>query len=87
MPYDLTHDSLGLHLAMGLNRSVVGLFGPTNSYEIHDTPGVIKLMPEDNNACLGCRGTVCKRKTQCISTISVDRVEAAIRQVLEDVPG
>lgn len=40
----VTNDSLGLHVALAMNKKVVALFGPTLASEVHDHPNLVKLV-------------------------------------------
>lgn len=60
----ITQDSLGLHLALALNKKVIALFGPTTSEEIcfHESSIVIQADKNDMNnidikqILKGCKG-------------------------------
>lgn len=39
----ITHDSLGLHIALALNKKVIALFGPTSSKEVCFLPSTIVI--------------------------------------------
>lgn len=74
----VTNDSLGLHLALALNKNVVALFGPTMPSELHDNDKCIKLTPKTDWECVPCLETICTRYKPCMSFISVDDVIKAV---------
>jgi heptosyltransferase-2 len=45
----ITQDSLGLHLALALNKRVIALFGPTSSNEVYFPDGNFVINAKDNN--------------------------------------
>lgn len=80
----VTNDSLGMHVALALGKSVVALFGPTNATE-PTGQCLIKLTPPLDWDCIPCLDSICKRMTPCISQISVDLVKQAICDQLASI--
>lgn len=74
-------DTLAMHLAIGLEKPVVALFGPTSAAEIELYGKGVKLEPETGCSCF--YRAVCSRSSSCIESIDVDRVVGAITAVLE----
>lgn len=73
-------DTLALHLALGLGKRVVALFGPTSPWEIELYGQGTKVIPEID--CICCYREKCSKKPNCMDMISVDRVyEAVIRLI------
>jgi heptosyltransferase-2 len=70
----VTHDSLGLHLAIGLKKRVVALFGPTCSHEAYLYSLGTSIVPEGIYDCVPCLNPTCSKETVCMSTISVESV-------------
>jgi GT2 family glycosyltransferase len=79
-------DSVGMHLALGLDVPAVVLFGPTTGPLISDSPFLVPVTAP-NVPCLGCHhagpypkyGTVCpKPQLLCQIGITVDAVHAAV---------
>ncbi|MGV3708416.1 MAG: glycosyltransferase family 9 protein [Gemmatimonas sp.] len=69
-------DTLALHIATALNKSVVALFGPTSVAEIdlfNQGTKVVGKVP-----CIGCYLPDCNVRPTCMDTITVDEVEAAV---------
>ncbi|MBF0249269.1 MAG: hypothetical protein HQL35_01430 [Alphaproteobacteria bacterium] len=78
----ITNDSLGLHLALGLGKKVVSMFGPTSMVEIHDHPNIIKLQPDVDWSCIPCLESRCSRDDICMAHISLERVRDAALALL-----
>ncbi len=68
----VTSDSLGLHVALGLGKKVVALFGPTSAAEIDVYGRGVKLVPDIDCAC--CYLRECDRKPSCMDRLDVDTV-------------
>ncbi|MFH1739693.1 MAG: glycosyltransferase family 9 protein [bacterium] len=76
----VTGDTLGLHLALGLGKRVVVLVGPTSAAELElYGQGAILQGAVD---CLGCYLPDCDRDPDCMQSISIDEVLAAIQKQL-----
>lgn len=73
-------DTLGLHVALGLGKKVVGLFGPTSAAEIDVYGRGIKIVPDTDCAC--CYLRACGRKPSCMDRISARMVREAVETVL-----
>ena len=76
----VTADSLGLHLSLAVGTPVVCLVGPTSAAEL-ELYSLGRILQGEVD-CLGCYRTVCDLERDCMNTISVDRVFAAIREEL-----
>lgn len=74
----VTHDSLGLHLALALGKKVVALFGGTASHEVHLYGSGKAIVPHGFN-CLPCLVPECENDKYCMETITVDEVLKSIR--------
>lgn len=77
----VTNDSLGLHLALGLGRPVVALFGPTVAGEV-DGPRLQRIVPPLDWDCIPCMESSCARETPCMHHIAVGPVAEAVRAAL-----
>lgn len=77
----VTNDSLGLHIALGLNKPVVALFGPTIASEV-DGPGLIRIIPPLSWECIPCVKSYCIQETPCMQYLSPKLVGDAIRTTL-----
>jgi heptosyltransferase-2 len=76
----VTGDTLALHVALGLEKRVVALFGPTSAAEI-DLYGLGSkvVAPLD---CVCCYNPVCDRSPSCMDSIGAERV---YEQVVEQL--
>lgn len=80
----VTNDSLGLHLAIALNKKVVAIFGPTIHQEIHPARGLIKLVPlKKKFPCSPCIEMKCRFEgfKHCMDTILPPRILGAIEKL------
>lgn len=77
----VTNDSLGLHLALGLGKPVVALFGPTVAGEV-DGARLARITPPLDWDCIPCMESSCVQATPCMHHIPVERVAAAVREAL-----
>lgn len=68
----VTGDTLALHMALGLKRRVVALFGPTSPHEI-EMYGLGTKITADIE-CLGCYQETCGQTPNCMEGIAVDTV-------------
>jgi heptosyltransferase-2 len=73
----VTHDTLGLHLALALNKPVVALFGPTFESDIPDGDWSVKVRSPEAMDCQPCLAIRCLKDRPCMSALSVDEIEAA----------
>jgi heptosyltransferase II len=80
----VTNDSLGLHIALGLGKPVIALFGPTISNEV-DGPGLVRITPPLDWDCIPCMKSFCIRETPCMQHISTKLVGDAVRSKLLEI--
>ncbi len=73
-------DTLALHLALGFQKKVVALFGPTSPWEIELYGLGVKIFPEID--CICCYRGKCNKKPNCMDLISVDRVYDAVIKLI-----
>jgi len=76
----VTGDSLALHMAIALKKKVVALFGPTSATEIDLFEKGIKILPDMD--CVGCYRSDCKKKPNCMESITPAEVFEAIKRLL-----
>ncbi|MBU4313086.1 MAG: glycosyltransferase family 9 protein [Candidatus Omnitrophica bacterium] len=76
----VTNDSLGLHLAIALNKKIIVMFGPTSEKEIFLFNGGILIRPEKRSRCMPCFNTVCKYGRSCICDI---KPEVAYKNIIK----
>lgn len=70
----ISNDSLGLHLAIVLNKKVLGLFGPTTYKDVHFYNKGYAILPKKNFECMPCYLSACKQKKGCMEDISVGEI-------------
>jgi len=75
----VTNDSLGLHLALALNKKVLGLFGPTALNEIYFYGRGKAILPEINFECIPCLRETCSEEKRCVEYISSEMVHREIK--------
>ena len=74
----VTADTLGLHLALALNKRVVALFGPTSPHEVYLYELGSYLLPRKKYDCMPCFRTYCGRGKPCIELITPEEVKEAV---------
>jgi len=73
----VTVDTLSLHIALGLNKKVVALFGPTSSNEIEMYNCGVKISSSIN--CCVCYKRMCDKKLDCMSLITPEKVYKVVK--------
>jgi ADP-heptose:LPS heptosyltransferase len=77
----VTGDTLALHVALGLEKRVVALFGPTSPAEI-DMYGLgTKVVPDID--CVCCYSTDCDREPNCMDLIDAGEVYLHLLEHME----
>ncbi len=78
----ITHDSLGLHLALALKKKVVAIFGPTPREQVYLYGRGLALRPPASEfPCAPCWKTVCPKSVTCMDVLSVNEVYAAYAEL------
>lgn len=72
----VTNDSLGLHLAIAMDRKVVLIVGPTDLDGRYVEGSIVR--PE-GYACAPCWESECKEEVPCVESIEVERVLGEVR--------
>ncbi len=70
----VTGDSLGLHMALGFQKSVVAWFGPTCSHEI-DLYGGEAVTTKAS--CAPCWKRACEKSVMCYDQVDFSKIAAA----------
>ena len=76
----VTSDSLGVHLALAMKKSVVVLFGSTSGEEIYYYNRGVSVYPKKTQGiissfdCIPCYESKCKQSVHCMDFIELDRV-------------
>ena len=83
----ISTDSLGLHLANGMDIPVIGLFGSTD-YKLHDTGLRAHYInfdtPKDVYTCLPCWKSTCFQKTHCSEFMDFKTVYKLVDELLNE---
>lgn len=74
----VTHDSLGLHLALAFKKKVIGLFGPTDQREIYVSNNSRMIVSKEKCKYMPCFSQKCITGLDCINKIDIDRVVKAV---------
>ncbi len=77
----VTGDTFALHAALGLNKKVVCLVGPTSVTEL-DLYGQGVILTGEID-CLGCYLQRCDKDPHCMKLLSADRVFEAVKEWIE----
>lgn len=77
----VTNDSLGLHIALALQKKVVVLYGPTNPNETYFYGRGEVLYPERQLPCVPCLEASCSQATNCMEFIEPLSVKTAITRL------
>ena len=84
----VTGDTLALHVALGLNKRVVALFGPTSPWEVEVYGQGRKVIADLD--CVCCYRPDCDNKPNCMDVIDAREVFRAVLEQLahvrEEVP-
>lgn len=78
----ISHDSLGLHLALALNKKIVGIFGPTDHLEIFASKKRSRMIASN----VKCRSNPCFHRTcetglNCIERVDLDKIVNAVKDL------
>ncbi|PZT48639.1 glycosyl transferase [Helicobacter valdiviensis] len=82
----VTHDSLGVHLALAMRKNVIALFGATSGEEIFYYNRGVSIYPEIEHLseyqCLPCYNPICDKSIHCMDRIDIKRVVKNIKEFL-----
>jgi ADP-heptose:LPS heptosyltransferase len=76
----LSGDTLAMHVALAMGRTVVALFGPTSPWEIELFGMGEKIVP--GLECVACYRRACERSPNCMDVISTEEIKEAIMRNL-----
>lgn len=82
----ITCDSLGLHLAIALQKKIVSLFGPTSADQLYLYGLGVKLTPEAEHKCMPCFMPKCQKGRSCMEDIRVETVLDSVEMLLNRQP-
>ena len=74
-------DSLGMHMAIAMERFIVAWFGPTCDQEIDLFGRGVKIRSEAS--CGPCWKRLCQKTTMCYDLVSMDKILAGIKKGIE----
>jgi len=74
----VTADTLGLHLALALNKRIIALFGPTSPHEIFFYGQGSYLIPQAPYKCIPCFQFECGKERMCMEYIYPEQVKERI---------
>lgn len=75
----VSSDTLGLHLAVALNKYVIGIFGPTSYSEVELYSKGEKIYSKGMD-CLGCYKNNCSLEPNCMDKVDINEVLAEIKK-------
>lgn len=83
----VTNDSLGVHLALAMKKSVVVLFGSTSGEEIDYYGRGASIYPKFGNMlneyqCVPCYNPTCKKEKHCMDFIDLDDIVESAKSFL-----
>jgi heptosyltransferase-2 len=81
----VTGDTTALHLAIGLRKKIVALFGPTCAQEIELYGRGEKIVSP--LSCGPCYRRFCDRDPNCMKAVSAEEVLKTINRLLDSLPG
>lgn len=74
----VTHDSLGVHLALAMKKSVIVLFGATSGEEIYYYGRGVSVYPKSlglsGYECIPCYNPTCNKDIHCMDFIGLEEV-------------
>lgn len=77
-------DSLGVHLALALGKSVIVLFGSTSGEEIFYYNRGVSIYPKNlDYTCVPCYNPICEKEQHCMDFIDLDDIVRAILRFLK----
>lgn len=78
----ISQDSLGLHLAMALNKKVIGLFGSTGHEEIYPYGDIVFIDSTTTCEYMPCYKAVCDNDKFCMEEISIEKIVTTVKELI-----
>jgi heptosyltransferase-3 len=77
-------DSAPMHIAAAMGTPVVALFGPSGDLEWGPWGVAHRIVASDRHPCRPCGNDGCGggKVSECLTTLSVERVQAAVNEML-----
>lgn len=79
----VSNDSLGLHLAIALKKTALGIFGATSDKEVYFYDAGKAISPDQHYSCRPCYNQQCTEPVECINTILPETVLKEVIQALK----
>ncbi|MCB0357031.1 MAG: glycosyltransferase family 9 protein [Bdellovibrionales bacterium] len=77
----ITGDSLGMHMAIGLEKHVIAWFGPTCSQEIELYGRGVKIITAAS--CAPCWSRECNKSPMCYDLVSAEKIIVEVQNFVE----
>ncbi len=77
----ISNDSLGMHLAIALNKKILALFGPTPHKEVYFYGQGKAILPDPVPECMPCFKPECKKEKPCILDINTEKILEEIKKI------
>ncbi len=77
----ISNDSLGLHLAFGFHKKVIGLFGPTDPSEVYFYTGGKLLRSPCQCPAMPCFDVKCRTGLMCMSHFDLGKIITAVAEI------
>lgn len=78
----ISQDSLGVHLALALNKNLIGLYGPTDPTEIYLYQQGKHVIAEAKCPHMPCYNATCISGLRCMETINLHHLVHTVNQIL-----
>lgn len=78
----VSQDSLGVHLALALNKSLIGLYGPTDPTEIYLYKRGRHIIAGADCPLMPCYNATCQSGINCMESIDIDSIVTSVRSML-----
>ena len=78
----ITHDSLGIHIALALKKKIIGLFGPTNPQEVYMHGFGRAVYTRQECHLMPCYAPTCLTGLNCIEHLENDEIIDAVNEVI-----
>lgn len=78
----ISNDSLGMHLAFGFHKKVIGLFGPTDPNEVYFYTGGRLLRSPCQCQSMPCFDLKCRTGLICMSHFNTNEITASVLEIL-----
>jgi len=78
----ISQDSLGVHLALALDKNLIGLYGPTDPTEIYLYQHGRHVIAEAECPHMPCYNATCLSGLNCMETINLDQIVDSVNEIL-----